>query len=289
MNNIHNVRGGRGGDAYLIVGDQKTALVDCGMAYCASRLIHNIKDILANRPLDYILLSHSHYDHIGAIPFLRAEWPELKVCGAEHDQNILKRYNALKAIRELSFQAAKIYSEGLIEDYNDDLMKIDIVIAEGDHIDLGQSTIQILETPGHTRCTLSFLINHEILFVSESCGVLSRSGKVYPGFLVNYSQTIKSIKTCQALHPKFIYSPHYGLINLNYMPSYWQNCIEAAEKSRYFILHYSDLGYTEEEILLEYKEFFRDEESSSEQPINAFLINTRSMIKAVLNDHASTT
>ncbi|AHF06509.1 MBL fold metallo-hydrolase [Desulfitobacterium metallireducens] len=286
MNNIYPVRGGRGGDSYLIVGDQKTALVDCGMAYSASNLIHNIKEILSNRPLDCVFLSHSHYDHIGAIPFLRVEWPELKVYGAEHDQSILKRHNALKAIRELSLQAAKVYSEGLIEDYNNDLMKIDNVISEGDRFDLGHSTIQVLETPGHTRCTLSFLINHEILFVSESCGVLSHSGKIYPGFLVSYSQAIESIKKCQALHPKFIYSPHYGLVDSHSIMNYWQNCIESAEKSRYFILHYAELGYNEEQILLEYEEVFRDEESRSEQPIDAFRINTRSMIKTVLNTHS---
>lgn len=288
MNNIYNVRGGRGGDAYLIVGDQNTALVDCGMAYCASNLINNIKRVIPNRPLDYVLLSHSHYDHIGAVPYLKAEWPELKICGAEHDQNILKRHNALKAIRELSLQAAEIYSEGLIDDYNDDLMKIDIMIAEEDCIDLGNIKIQVLETPGHTRCTLSFLMNHEILFVSESCGTLSRAGKMYPGFLISYSQAIASIKKCQALHPKFIYAPHYGLVDIISMPNYWQDCIEAAEKSRYFILHYSELGYSEDQILTEYEEVFRDEESSSEQPINAFRINTRSMIKAVLNSLSST-
>jgi glyoxylase-like metal-dependent hydrolase (beta-lactamase superfamily II) len=285
--NIYNVKGGIGGDSHLIVGDQITALVDSGMAYCASGLIHNIKEILSNRPLDYVLLSHSHYDHIGAVPLLKKEWPNLRICGSQRDQHILMRPNALKTIRELSLQAAQIYSDGFLDNYDDDQMKINTIIAEGDQINLGSFVIQVLETPGHTQSTLSFLINREILFVSESCGVYSHVGKIYPSFLVSYAQTIESIKKCQALHPKFIFSPHYGLIDYNNTSSYWQSCIEAADKSRYFILHYYDLGYSEEKILNEYEKVFYDTGNSSEQPINAFRINTRSMIKTVLNSSFS--
>ncbi|MEA4901385.1 MBL fold metallo-hydrolase [Desulfitobacterium sp.] len=283
MNNIYDVRGGRGGDAYLIVGDQKTALIDCGMAYCAQTLIENIKNVIPNRPLDYILLTHAHYDHIGAVPYLKTEWPNLIVLGSEYDQAILKRPNALATIRDLGRQAAGIYAEGLIENYNDDLMKIDSSIAEGAMVTLGNISIKVIETPGHTRCTLSFLINDEILFVSESCGVLSQSGTIYPGFLVSYYEAIKSIGKCQMLHPRFIYSSHYGLIDPHYMPHFWQDCIKAAEESRSFILKRAELGYSEAEILSAFEEVFRDEESRSEQPFNAFRINTQAMIQNLLS------
>jgi len=68
------------------------------------------------------------------------------------------------------------------------------------------------------------------------------------------------------------------------MPNFWHNCLEAAEESRYFILHYSELGYGTEKILLEYEDAFRNEEIQSEQPLNAFRINTRSMIETVLRE-----
>ena len=65
-----NVTGGMGSSiSYLIIGDDKTVLLDCGMAYCAKNLINNIKLALPpDRRLNYVLLSHSHYDHIGAVP-----------------------------------------------------------------------------------------------------------------------------------------------------------------------------------------------------------------------------
>ena len=36
---------------------KKTALMDCGMAYCGEALAENIKQKLGERPLDYVILS----------------------------------------------------------------------------------------------------------------------------------------------------------------------------------------------------------------------------------------
>ena len=77
---LRRVTGGPGGEAVLIMGSRKTALHDCGMACFKDRLIENIRKELGERNLDYILLSHSHYDHMGALPYLLEIWPEAKVC-----------------------------------------------------------------------------------------------------------------------------------------------------------------------------------------------------------------
>ena len=64
--------------AYLIKGE-KNVLFDAGMAYSADKMIKNIKRELGDRTLDAVLLSHSNYDHISGVQFLRKEWAELVV------------------------------------------------------------------------------------------------------------------------------------------------------------------------------------------------------------------
>lgn len=283
MDKIIDVTGGQGGKAFLLVGEKKAALIDCGMAYCASVLISNIKHILNIRELDYILISHSHYDHIGAIPYLKQEWPMSRVLGAAYAKRILKRANALKTVRDLSKQAAEIFGSNERIAYNDDLLGVDHAIGDGDALDLGGMHIKVIETLGHTRCSLSFLVN-QTLFASESTGYMSKSGTIYPSFITSCCDAIHSIHMCQKINPHFIISPHYGLVSRNDTPSYWTNCIFAVQETKNFILHLANQGFDEEQILIRYENLFRDEYSRSEQPLNAFYLNTRSMIKSVLRE-----
>ena len=64
---LARVTSGFGGETFLIFGSEKTALYDCGMAYAANGTIDNIHRELRSHgksKLDFILLSHTHYDHI---------------------------------------------------------------------------------------------------------------------------------------------------------------------------------------------------------------------------------
>jgi 2-aminobenzoylacetyl-CoA thioesterase len=284
MDKIIDVTGGQGGNAFLILGGEKTALVDCGMAYCATNLISNIKKVINDRSLDYILISHAHYDHIGAIPYLRKEWPISRVLGAEYAERILNRSNALETIRILSQQAARIYSKADLEEFNNDMLRVDDVIRGGYIVNLGSVRIEVIETPGHTKCSLSFLVNSETLFASESTGYMSKSGKIYPAFLTSSLEAINSINVCQGINPRFIVSPHFGLINKGITPDYWKYCIEAVNETREFILQLSDQGFDEKQILTNYEKLFRDEQSRLEQPIDAFRLNAQGMIKTVLRE-----
>jgi glyoxylase-like metal-dependent hydrolase (beta-lactamase superfamily II) len=282
VSKIVDVTGGQGGKAFLLLGEQ-TALIDCGMAYCAPNLIHNMKQVLHNKRLDYIVISHSHYDHIGAIPYLKQEWPSSRVLGAEHAQQVLNRPNALKTIRNFSRQAAKLFAVRDLQEYDDAMLKVDEVICDGDILDLGGLCIKVIATKGHTNCSLSFLINNETLFASESTGVMNKSGRILPGFITSCAEAIASIQLCQEINPRFIISPHLGLVNENYRPDYWTKCSLAVQETTEFILDLAEQGYAEEQILSKYETMFRDEQNRAEQPINAFRLNAQSMIRRLLS------
>jgi glyoxylase-like metal-dependent hydrolase (beta-lactamase superfamily II) len=203
------------------------------------------------------------------------------VLGAERALQILNSPNALKTIRSLSIQAAKLYGTEGLKEYDDRRLKVDAVIRDGDVIAPGDLNIKVIETLGHTKCSLSFLVNNETLFASESTGCRGKTGRIYPGFVTSYYQAIASIHKCEKLNPRHIISPHFGLVNKTETATYWKSCIRAAEAAKEFILNLLEQGYDEDRILTEYEVMFRDEENRLEQPLNAFILNAQRMIKAV--------
>lgn len=52
-----------GGECYLLFVGGSTLLVDSGFQFCGPQLVEHLRRTLQGRALDYILLTHSHYDH----------------------------------------------------------------------------------------------------------------------------------------------------------------------------------------------------------------------------------
>jgi len=113
-------------NAYLIDAKRKT-LVDAGMN--ASRVLDNITG-----GLDLIILTHCHYDHIGAVPEI------VKATGAK----VAMHEKDLPLLRNEKEGSAKMFDAPQPE------FTVDIVLGDGETIDLGNSTLKVLHTPGHT-------------------------------------------------------------------------------------------------------------------------------------------
>ena len=45
---------------YLILGSERTALIDTGTGFQMGPYIANIEKVLAGRPLDYVFITHRH-------------------------------------------------------------------------------------------------------------------------------------------------------------------------------------------------------------------------------------
>lgn len=287
---IFIVSAGKGGESLLIIGSEKTAVYDTGMAYCGPGLVENIKNRLAGKNLDYVLLSHTHYDHVGGLPYLRTQWPDLIVYGSNYGQRVLQKQGALATIRHMSEIAALRYQrEGSgLPAYRDKELRIDRSVGNDDVIQLGGRSFRVIETRGHTNCSLSFFLEEErILFASESTGVAVEPRIINAAFLTSYADSIASIETCRRLSPDKIYCPHYLEVEDDWAFQFFDLALKATMEWKDFILSCLMAGKRDLEIEELCLERYWTGTVKVEQPMEAFLLNLRAKIKVVTREFIS--
>ena len=282
-----NLSPGHEEDMLLLYGAQKTAVIDAGMAYDAPVMIESLKRRLDGRALDYVFLTHSHYDHIGAVPYLREEWPDLTVYASAHAQKVLTSANAQRLIGELFIAAAEFFGKDYTKKYDPAKLRVDRVLGEGDEVDLGGETVRAYVTKGHTNCGLSFYMpRSDMMFAGESCGVLAECGLAYPVCLTSYDDSMASIEKLRAVGARHVIAAHYGRIPDDEVALFWQCLADAMVELKEFVYSMLRAGAEEEAIYRAYTQKYR-RTSSSQQPERAYEINTRAMLKTLCTRYMS--
>ena len=281
-----------GGEAYLVTTPERTLLFDSGFAYAAPALVDEVEALLDGRQLNYHFLSHSHYDHASGSVWVKKRWSQVKVLGSAHAARVFERPGARKTICSLNIEAAKealaqgrISAElastveyALLEKFS-----VDETVDGSSIIDLGGITLEVLEAPGHTRCSLMLWCPDErLLFGSESLGVMLDKDIVSPACLTGYHDSLDSIAMAQALKPEHILVCHRQVISGEEATCYLINAQLWAERTARFIWVCNEMGMPKSRIAELLKELFYRDDCKDTQPEAAFDLNNGYMIDQIL-------
>ncbi len=167
---------------FLILGSHSALLIDtgCGL-YPLKPIIKEIVEVVEKRLI--VINTHSHFDHIGG----NCEFDEIFIHNEEFKsisiptdisflqespKEIVKRYKS----RKYTIQPAnKIKS-----------------IKDMEIIELGEVTVKIIHTPGHSRGSISLLTNKNELFTGDTAhyGAMYISKENFPMHLASISRLL---------------------------------------------------------------------------------------------------
>ncbi len=267
------------GDAAFLIDDGKTAIMyDSGFAFTGYGVADKIKNILGERKLDYIFLTHSHYDHALGSAYALKYWPDAKVVAGEYATKIFAKPTAKAVMRDLDRKFAEKCGITEYEDLIDDL-KVDIPVSDGDIIRAGDMEFTVVNLPGHTKCSIGYYCEKEKLLLScETIGVYNGSDDVVPSYLVGYDMTIDSIEKVQKLDIENILVPHYGLLDNEKTKFYLKKAKESAVETAEEIIAMLKNGKRKEDVIQFFKDKFYFGYIKEIYPIDAMELNTGIMV-----------
>jgi len=175
-------------NAYLIDAKRKT-LVDAGMN--AGRVLQSLTG-----GLDLIILTHYHFDHIGAVPEI-VRSTGAKVAMHERDAALLH-----KDTSAAMFNAKRPEVE------------VDIVLKDGEPVDLGDIVLRVIHTPGHTPGSICLYDEvSKVLFTGDTVFEGGSFGRTDIGG--DSAAMIRSLKSLAELDVSAFYPGHGGAVTRN--------------------------------------------------------------------------
>ncbi len=284
-----NVGAVAGGEAFLIRTGRANFLYDSGFAFGGRVLADNLRAALGGERLDYILLTHSHYDHAGGGVYVQEAYPEAKIVAGDYAAAIFAKPTARARMRQLDDAEAALKGYAPCDDRLDGL-HADIAVRDGEVLTLGGHRVRVVGLPGHTKCSVGFYFEDEkVLLGSETLGVFVKDDLIMPAILVGYGMAMESLQKVQQMEVREMLVPHRGMLYGADCAAFCRRSAEWVQDARGRILEGARQGLDEEQLAEEFILPFRCEELAAIYPEKACRLNNGITVRLVLKEYGGQT
>ncbi len=275
------------GDSAFLIDDSKTAILyDSGFGFTGYQVAEKIRAQLKERKLDYIFLTHSHYDHALGSAYILQVWPEAQVVAGAYAAKIFAKPSAKAVMWDLD---TKLACQCGVQDYENlsDCLRVDIPVSDGDIVSAGDFSFVALNLPGHTKCSVGYYCPKEKLLLGcETIGVFNGTDDVVPSYLVGYQMTLDSIRRVEELDIEQILVPHVGLLDKKQTRLYLDLAKKSAVSAAETIWSMLSAGSGKEEIFGWFKETYYHGYIKEIYPMDAMKLNTEIMIELLRRENS---
>jgi glyoxylase-like metal-dependent hydrolase (beta-lactamase superfamily II) len=194
--------------AYLVVEGREAMLVDASEAAAAPKVLSKLRELDAE--LRLIVLTHFHYDHVGAADEIRAA-TGARVAIHRDDADALRRGGKLNLVPTRMF--ARLIARGINKQEQPPVTP-DLELGDDEDLTVYGGFGRTFSTPGHTPGSISVLLDDGTVFAGDALTqtMITRAA-AGPMFIDDAESSSGSIRTI-AERATTLYVAHVGKVAL---------------------------------------------------------------------------
>lgn len=244
---------------YLLTDQNQAAIVEGGIGPMAPLLGEQLEQLdIDPATIRQVLVTHAHPDHVMAVPVLREMLPGVAVCASAAAAGTLAAEEAIsffckidEALTESLLNAQVIREEHRGKPLAEMQIPVDRTLGEGETVEIGGITLNVLETPGHSDCSLSF---HEpqrkILLAADATGYyIPQHHYWWPNYFTGYQRYLDSMRRLAGLDAEILCLGHNAVIQgADEVAAYFRDALSATEDYHARIVDDGQAGGTVRQI-----------------------------------------
>ncbi|MCL4207325.1 MAG: MBL fold metallo-hydrolase [Pirellulaceae bacterium] len=277
---------------YLFRGSQYATLFEGGIGPLAAVLRQQLADLgIAGDSIRQLIVTHAHPDHVMAVPAMRELCPGIQVIASETAARTLSVEKAVAFFAKMDDALTdSLVAQGLVAESQrraplaENRIAIDRPVREGDTIEVDDGVaFQVLQTPGHSDCSLSFYEPQaKLLIVSDATGYyMPAHGDWWPNYFAGYGPYVQSIERLAAIDAEVLGLSHNGAIRgAEAVGEYFRGVLASTRAYHQRIVDAAKSGRTVREVAEELGREIHDK--APLMPVDFFQKNCAILIKASL-------
>ncbi|MBT8340106.1 MAG: MBL fold metallo-hydrolase [Desulfatitalea sp.] len=221
---------------YLLDGTTENWLVGGSMAYVAPDIARQMTALgIDEGRITRMFILHTHFDHCGAVPFLKKRMPQAIVTASVRAGELLTRPDIAQSIAHLNNEGIARYGlapEAQRQGFHYDRLAVEETVSDGRSMSCGDLPVQVLEVPGHSSCSMAlYLPGLKALFASDAVG-LYLDGKVQPTPNSNFDLYQQSLERLARYDVQALLLEHFGAFLGESAGQFIAQAIDAARRTR---------------------------------------------------------